>query len=610
MEALPSSSGVASVSPQLQMAGTGRVGRAANGLPAFAQVVHEALHRAADSSAVQHPAVPAKASASPNAPVRAKTPNPSGRDKAQVQDAAGGVSGGNTVLLPPLLLALQAIDPKQQGQTGGSPSGNIAADNRGARSGMTTAGTVTNSGLPASAASGARASKETGSSSGTASAVLAEQIQAQFSSGLSAQLSSAAAAASSGDAASGSAGGPVGDPQASASTLPETAVGDPLAALVSQGAQLQDTQANLPPSAPPAGGPAGDPPAKASTLHNPTLVPAGDPLAALLSQGAQLQDAQAAHQPSAAPAQAGSQSQQPGESQQADKSTLVPLGVLGTKPPVVTLSTSMPRGLPSGMDETHAAAPAQAPSSSSPAHGGPQDASANHREPTPPDVTPPVDGSFPASATHDATRGAQSLPVSVAGKLDSAPLPATVATAVPNPPAATSDRAAGAGATPHQDAPAAAPAPVPFPEGAEAAANHFVNSAKLMDAAGHSEMRIAMDTDKLGAVELRARMVGDVVGAAITVEKRDTHAVLALELPALQQALSDKQLRIEQVTLLHGSLSSTMGDASASTKQDERSAAHAASRSWAADAGPISSMFLGSEPSGIFDSQGRLSVHA
>lgn len=187
---------------------------------------------------------------------------------------------------------------------------------------------------------------------------------------------------------------------------------------------------------------------------------------------------------------------------------------------------------------------------------------------------------------------------------------ATLATVVPNPPAATSDRAAGAGAAPHQNAPAATPAPLPFPEGADVAASHFVNSAKLVDAAGHSEMRIAMDTDKLGAVELRARMVGDVVGAAITVEKRDTHAVLALELPALQQALSDKQLRIEQVTLLHGSLSSTMGDASASTKQDERSTAHAASRPWAADAGSISSMFGRSEPSGIFDSHGRLSVHA
>ena len=560
MQALPSSSGAAPVSPQLQMASTGRVSRGANRLPAFAQVVHEALHRAADSSAVQHPAVPAKASASPNTPVRAKTPGQSGRDKAQAQDAPRGVNGVNTVLPPSLLLALQAIDPKQPGQTGGSPSGNIAADNRGAGSGMTTPGTVTNSGLQASAASGARASKETGSSSGTASAVLAELLKTQLSGGLSAQSSSAAAAVSSGNApsTSGSAGGPVGDSQARASALPETSVGDPLAALVSPGAQLQD--------------------------------------------------AQAAHPSSAAPAQAGSQSQQPGGSQQADKSTLVPLGVLGSKPPVVTLSTSIPGGLPSGID--HAAAPAQAPSSSSPAHGGPQDASANHKEPTPPGVTPPVDGSFPASAAHDATGGAQSLPVSLAGKPDSAPLPATVATVVPNPPAATSDRAAGAGATPHQNAPAAAPAPLPFPEAADVAANHFVNSAKLVDAAGHSEMRIAMDTDKLGAVELRARMVGDVVGAAITVEKRDTHAVLALELPALQQALSDKQLHIEQVTLLHGSLSSTMGDASASTKQDERSAAHAASRPWAADAGSISSMFGGSEPSGIFDSHGRLSVHA
>jgi flagellar hook-length control protein FliK len=128
-------------------------------------------------------------------------------------------------------------------------------------------------------------------------------------------------------------------------------------------------------------------------------------------------------------------------------------------------------------------------------------------------------------------------------------------------------------------------------------------------------MRIAMDSDKLGPLELRARVVGDEVGAAITVEKRDAHAALAIELPALQQALSEKQLRVDQVTLLHGSLHSTSGDAgAASRQQDQRQTPSGSATPWLPSApAPLSSGYgisFGSESSAIFDSQGRLSVHA
>ena len=144
---------------------------------------------------------------------------------------------------------------------------------------------------------------------------------------------------------------------------------------------------------------------------------------------------------------------------------------------------------------------------------------------------------------------------------------------------------------------------------------HFVGNAKLVQAASHSEMRIAMDTDKLGPVELRARIVGDQVGAAIMVEKRDAHAALAVELPALQQALSDKQLRVDQVTLLHGSLHSTSGDAGAAGReQEQRQTPSGGATPWSGGTpgsrSLIQGSFYGAESAGIFDSQGRLSVHA
>jgi Flagellar hook-length control protein FliK len=156
-------------------------------------------------------------------------------------------------------------------------------------------------------------------------------------------------------------------------------------------------------------------------------------------------------------------------------------------------------------------------------------------------------------------------------------------------------------------------APLPDPDGTQM---HFVGNAKLVQTASHSEMRIAMDSDKFGPVELRARIVGDEIGAAITVEKRDAHAALAVELPALQQALSEKQFRVDQVTLVHGSLHSTSGDAgtAAREQQEQRQAPGGSAIPWSATTlGSHSAshgFFYGSETAAIFDSQGRLSVHA
>jgi flagellar hook-length control protein FliK len=137
-----------------------------------------------------------------------------------------------------------------------------------------------------------------------------------------------------------------------------------------------------------------------------------------------------------------------------------------------------------------------------------------------------------------------------------------------------------------------------------------VNSAQLLSASGHSEMRISMDTDKLGAVELRARLVGDQVGAAIMVEKRDAHAALAVELPTLQQALSEKQLRVDQVTLQQGTFSATTGDAGASARQQQHTMPQGPVAVWASETPGVAAISSSATANGIFDSQGRLSVHA
>ena len=127
-------------------------------------------------------------------------------------------------------------------------------------------------------------------------------------------------------------------------------------------------------------------------------------------------------------------------------------------------------------------------------------------------------------------------------------------------------------------------------------------------------MRIAMQSDKLGTIELHARVTGDEVGAAITVEKRDAHAALAVELPGLQQALSDKQLKVEHVTLLQSSGHAMAGGTGGDTQQQEGRArafsqagttAVPHSAAYAADF-----VTIAAEPEAALNVFGRLSVRA
>ena len=154
--------------------------------------------------------------------------------------------------------------------------------------------------------------------------------------------------------------------------------------------------------------------------------------------------------------------------------------------------------------------------------------------------------------------------------------------------------------------------PLPNLHNAAVPWGHSVSDAQLTNAAGQSEMRIALQTDKLGAIELHTRVSGDQVGAAIIVEKRDAHAALAVELPALQQALSDRQLRVDQVALTQGSLGSTTGDAGANAQQNQRGMAQPPPSTpfWNETRSLTTAAWFVPEQIGIFNSHGRLSVQA
>jgi hypothetical protein len=200
-----------------------------------------------------------------------------------------------------------------------------------------------------------------------------------------------------------------------------------------------------------------------------------------------------------------------------------------------------------------------------------------------------------------------------AGQSDPVNLTTGAANAVPAPGPTTgrdsgSAVAAKAGDASNNGAPAAADAD---DLAAQPNESRVVNVAQLTGSESHSQVRIAMQADQLGQVELHATVHGQLVGAAITVEKKEAHAAMAAEMPSLQQALEQRQLRVGEVVFMQGAMHSTAGDTgNAATEQQRRGQAgttyQQVENATTHETGGGTSL----EASGIFDDSGRLSVRA
>jgi hypothetical protein len=86
-----------------------------------------------------------------------------------------------------------------------------------------------------------------------------------------------------------------------------------------------------------------------------------------------------------------------------------------------------------------------------------------------------------------------------------------------------------------------------------------VSAAHIVNQSGQTEIRIEMQADSLGGVELRAHIAGDQIGASIAVEHHDAQVALALDLPTLHTALVEKNLRVETLTVSQGNFSPLTG---------------------------------------------------
>jgi flagellar hook-length control protein FliK len=85
-----------------------------------------------------------------------------------------------------------------------------------------------------------------------------------------------------------------------------------------------------------------------------------------------------------------------------------------------------------------------------------------------------------------------------------------------------------------------------------------VSQARLIDNSRGEEMRVSLDTDTLGPIELRAISDKDRIGAVITAVKPETQEFLNTDLPSLHQALSDRNLQVQQISVSQGSLAGGM----------------------------------------------------
>jgi flagellar hook-length control protein FliK len=77
-----------------------------------------------------------------------------------------------------------------------------------------------------------------------------------------------------------------------------------------------------------------------------------------------------------------------------------------------------------------------------------------------------------------------------------------------------------------------------------------VNTATLNALQNGTEMRVQLRTDAFGSMDIRATLEGGKVGAAIGVESAEAHNALLGQLPALQESLNERQVQLDQISLV------------------------------------------------------------
>jgi len=150
-------------------------------------------------------------------------------------------------------------------------------------------------------------------------------------------------------------------------------------------------------------------------------------------------------------------------------------------------------------------------------------------------------------------------------------------------------------------------------DAASGQAGRVINAATFSQGRDQIEMKVAIRTDALGPLELHTVLKGDRLGAAINVQNPETHLLLASELPALHQALSNQNLRLDQVSILNNFTHGGHPGAQGGSGSRPGNSSYHSGPAWQPGA-PQGDLEPGAAPElDIFESeirQGRLSVRA
>jgi len=103
----------------------------------------------------------------------------------------------------------------------------------------------------------------------------------------------------------------------------------------------------------------------------------------------------------------------------------------------------------------------------------------------------------------------------------------------------------------------------------------FVRASQLYQNVGGAEMHVSINNDVLGAIELRAVVHQSSLTATLGVERPDVQTLFVNELPALQHALTERNLHVAQISVQGGAVGNSM-DLGARGQQEDRSRGSAA----------------------------------
>jgi hypothetical protein len=87
----------------------------------------------------------------------------------------------------------------------------------------------------------------------------------------------------------------------------------------------------------------------------------------------------------------------------------------------------------------------------------------------------------------------------------------------------------------------------------------IVRSASLTESAGGAEMHVELRSGPLGPLEVHAVVHEGSVGAEIHVQGQEAHTLLAAGLPSLERALTDRNLRVENIAVYQDHSGGRMG---------------------------------------------------